>query len=123
MNDTSYWGYHLLLDCSNCNRKMIKDPDTIEEFIETLVDRIEMEPIGKPRIEYTAEEFPDKAGYTAIQIIVTSTIVAHFVDSTGDLYLDVFSCKAFEIDTVQSIVRQYFSPQKIRTNYITRHAG
>jgi len=123
MNDISYWGYHLLLDCSNCNRKMIKDPDTIEEFIETLVDRIEMEPIGKPRIEYTAEEFPDKAGYTAIQIIVTSTIVAHFVDSTGDLYLDVFSCKAFEIDTVQSIVRQYFSPQKIRTNYITRHAG
>jgi hypothetical protein len=30
-----------------------------------------MEPIGEPHIEYTAAEFPDKAGFTAIQVIVT----------------------------------------------------
>ena len=48
-----------------------------------------MEPIGEPRIEYTAAEFPDKAGFTAVQIIVTSSIVAHFIDSTGDVYIDV----------------------------------
>jgi len=120
---SDYWGYHLLLDCTNCDRKMIKDPETIEEFIETLLKRIDMQPIGKPRIEYTAGEFPDKAGYTAIQVIVTSTIVAHFIDSTGDLYLDVFSCKQFDNEVVRETVKQYFKPIKIRTNYITRQAG
>lgn len=82
-----------------------------------------MQPIGDTHIEYTAAEFPDKAGLTAIQIIVTSTIVAHFIDSTGDLYLDVFSCKTFENNDVINTVNEFFSPTKIRSNFLTRSAG
>ncbi len=82
-----------------------------------------MKPIGEPIIEYTAGEFPDKAGLTAIQIIVTSTIVAHFIDSTGDLYLDVFSCKEFDVNVVEDVVKQCFLPEYIRANFITRQAG
>jgi S-adenosylmethionine/arginine decarboxylase-like enzyme len=82
-----------------------------------------MEPIGEPYIEYTAAEFPDKAGFTAVQIIVTSSIVAHFIDSTGDLYLDVFSCKEFDNNIVINSVKDAFMPKRIRTNYLTRQAG
>ena len=82
-----------------------------------------MQPIGDPWIEYTAAEHPDKAGFTAVQIIVTSSIVAHFVDSTGDIYLDVFSCREFDIETVRSVVQEYFKPETMRMNFLTRHAG
>jgi S-adenosylmethionine/arginine decarboxylase-like enzyme len=82
-----------------------------------------MKPIGDTHIEYTAAEFPDKAGLTAVQIIVTSTIVAHFIDSTGDLYLDVFSCKQFDVETVNDTVDEFFKPTKTRINYLTRQAG
>jgi S-adenosylmethionine/arginine decarboxylase-like enzyme len=60
---------------------------------------------------------------TAVQIIVTSTIVAHFIDSTGDLYLDVFSCKQFDVETVAETVDEFFKPTKTRINYLTRQAG
>ena len=120
---TQYWGYHLTLDCANCDRELIKSVDNVRDFVKELLVRIDMQPIGDTHVEYTAAEFPDKAGLTAVQIIVTSTIVAHFIDSTGDLYLDVFSCKQFDIETVMDTVNEYFKPAKMRPNYLTRQAG
>ena len=120
---SQYWGYHLTLDCSNCDRDKIKDEQHVKDFIKELMVRIDMKPIGDTRVEYTAAEFPDKAGLTAVQIIVTSTIVAHFIDSTGDLYLDVFSCKQFDIETVVNTVDEYFLPTNTRVNFLTRQAG
>ena len=119
----SFWGYHVTLDCHNANRMLIKERDNVDRFIRDLVKRIDMEPIGEPWIEYTAAEFEDKAGFTAVQIIVTSSIVAHFIDSTGDIYLDVFSCKDFAIETVKQTTQEYFEPESIRINFLTRHAG
>jgi hypothetical protein len=49
--------------------------------------------------------------------------VAHFIDSTGDIYLDVFSCKEFKISTVKEVVQEYFKPQNTRMNFLTRQAG
>ncbi len=118
-----YWGYHLTFDCHDCNRDNIKDATVVKDFIDALLVRIDMKPIGDTHIEYTAAEFPDKAGLTAVQIIVTSTIVAHFIDSTGDLYLDVFSCKQFDVETVNDTVDEFFKPTKTRINYLTRQAG
>lgn len=120
---SQYWGYHLTLDCHDCNRYKIKNEEHVKDFIKELMVRIDMKPIGDTRVEYTAAEFPDKAGLTAVQIIVTSTIVAHFIDSTGDLYLDVFSCKQFDIETVVNTVDEYFLPSNTRVNFLTRQAG
>lgn len=119
----NYWGYHLILDCSACDVPSIQSRENVYNWITGLVRAIDMEPIGEPRIEYTAAEFPDKAGFTAIQVIVTSSIVAHFVDSTGDVYIDVFSCKPFNNDTVIQTIEQSFSPKRIRTIFLTRQAG
>ena len=121
-NTNNFWGYHLILDCHACDVPSIQSRDNVYNFIKNLVRDIDMEPIGEPYIEYTAAEFPDKAGFTAVQIIVTSSIVAHFIDSTGDLYLDVFSCKEFDNDIVIGSVKAAFMPERIRTNYLTRQA-
>lgn len=118
----SYWGYHLMLDLSGMNLDQMSSESNVKEFLETLLTRIDMLPIGPPHIEYTAGHLPDKAGFTFIQIIVTSSIVAHFVDATRTGYLDVFSCKPFDIGVVEDTVREFFSAEKLRVNYITRHA-
>ena len=122
-NTNQFWGYHLILDCHACHVPSIQSKENVYNWITGLVKAIDMEPIGEPRIEYTAAEFPDKAGFTAIQVIVTSSIVAHFVDSTGDVYIDVFSCKPFDNDIVVQTIQNAFLPKNIRTNYLTRHAG
>ena len=94
----------------------------VETWIKQLVKDINMSPIGDPRIEYTAGEFPDKAGFTVVQIIVTSSIVAHFVDNLGQIYLDVFSCKSFDSAVVKNSMKRYFNSTKQREYFLTRQA-
>jgi S-adenosylmethionine/arginine decarboxylase-like enzyme len=122
MKEMNYWGYHLILDCGGCDPALMSDYVNVEAWIKKLVKDIDMQPIGEPRIEYTAAEFPDKAGFTVVQVIVTSSIVAHFVDGLGQIYLDVFSCKHFDAETVERSVLKHFGTKKIRKYYLTRQA-
>jgi S-adenosylmethionine/arginine decarboxylase-like enzyme len=119
---SDYWGYHLVLDCGQCDAGKMKDFDTVDTWIRKLVKDIDMEPIGEPRIEYTAAEFPNKAGFTVVQVIVTSSITAHFVDNLGQIYLDVFSCKPFAPEVVERSMQETFGCNKFRKYYLTRQA-
>ena len=117
-----YWGFHQIIDCGGCDVEKMKDYDNVDRWIRQLVKDIDMQPIGEPRIEYTAAEFPDKAGFTVVQVIVTSSIVAHFVDGLGQIYLDVFSCKTFDPKVVEQSMKSSFGATKLRTYYLTRQA-
>lgn len=117
-----YWGFHLMLDCSNCNKEAIGNEDNIKTFIKTLVKDIDMVAYGDPMVAHFATHDPDKAGYSFCQMIETSNITGHMVDKNGDFYLDVFSCKPFSNDTVKELVNKFFNPKKVRVNYITRCA-
>ena len=59
-NTNEFWGYHLILDCSACHVPSIQSRENVYNWITNLVKAIDMEPIGEPRIEYTAAEFSDK---------------------------------------------------------------
>jgi len=115
-----FWGYHLMLDCSGCNEN-IADKDQIYRFTKDLVNRIDMTAHGEPIIEHLLPGDP-KQGYSMMQLITTSNICAHFMELDGTAYFDIFSCKPFNIDVAQEVVKEYFNPEKMRVNFITRHA-
>ena len=116
---SSYWGYHLMLDCSGCTG--INSRENIYNFVKDLVKRIDMTAHGEPIIEYLLPGDP-KQGFSMIQLITTSNLSGHFMELDGTAYFDVFSCKEFEIDTVKQVVTDYFNPGKMRVNFLTRHA-
>jgi S-adenosylmethionine/arginine decarboxylase-like enzyme len=64
----------------------------------------------------------NKKGYTLVQLIETSNICAHFVEETDDMYLDVFSCKKFDICIVEATLQKYFNPVGIKKIYLERNA-
>jgi S-adenosylmethionine/arginine decarboxylase-like enzyme len=117
------WGYHVSLDCSGCNPVSMQNELLVRAWIGHLVDSIGMTPVGAPIVLYTAGDQADKAGFTVIQVIVTSSITAHFVDAAGHIYLDVFSCQEFSTDTVQASVRNAFGCDHMRVHSFTRSAG
>ena len=116
-----FWGYHLMLDCSGCERAKISSRENIYDFIKDLVKRIDMQAHGEPVIEYLLPGDP-KQGFSLMQLITTSNICGHFMELDGTAYFDVFSCKMFDIDQAKKTVEDYFNPGKIRVNFITRHA-
>jgi S-adenosylmethionine/arginine decarboxylase-like enzyme len=112
------WGYHLILDCYEGDKKAIADADTIYDFTKELVKAIDMVAYGEPQIVHFGTD--DKAGYTLIQLIETSNIAAHFCNDTGNFYMDIFSCKHFKPSVVEEIIAKYFAPQRIHSRFIER---
>lgn len=114
------WGYHLALDIGKCAPQSIRCAKNIEKFSKHLVRDIDMVPYGEPQIVMFGSG--NKKGYTLVQLIETSNICAHFVEETNDMYLDVFSCKTFNPDTVQGLVDFYFTPNFINKHMFPRQA-
>jgi S-adenosylmethionine decarboxylase len=123
LKGTMYWGYHLMLDCAECDSEAIKNKNTIYMFVKELVKRIDMVAHGEPMIEFLCPGDPSKEGYSLMQLITTSSITGHFIDHDRHIYLDVFSCKKFDISVVESTVKEFFGSTKMRINFVTRNAG
>ena len=120
----AYWGFHMLLDCAELDHACITSENTIYNFAKRLVQDIDMVAYGEPQIVNFGSG--NKAGYTLVQLIETSNIVAHFVPDDGmggnAMYLDVFSCKEYDDAIVIKLVKEFFGAKYVRPNYLTRQA-
>lgn len=114
------WGWHLMVDCSGGSR--VNDKEHMLAFIKELVPAIDMVAFGEPWIERFATHDASKAGISFCQMIETSNICGHFVESNGDFYIDVFSCKPFDSETVEELVTTYFDPETIKSTMLERDA-
>lgn len=114
------WGYHLILDCSGCNEN-INDKEKIQNYLDDLIFKIDMEKVGDPIIEYLLPG-TDNSGYSVIQLIQTSNICIHFVDKKSTAYFDIFSCKKFDKNIAIDTTVKWFSPKHIKEKLIERDA-
>lgn len=116
----AYWGYHLIVNASACEKSAITNSMTVASFARRLVKAIDMVAYGDPQIVNFGEG--DKEGYTLVQLIETSNICAHFCNVSGDVYLDIFSCKQFDPNVAIEVFRQFFTPTKVQSMMMTRQA-
>jgi S-adenosylmethionine/arginine decarboxylase-like enzyme len=75
---------------------------------------------GDPVIEHFATHSHEAAGYTLLQMIETSNIAAHFAENIGQVYIDVFSCKAFDVEAALGICKKYFKPTQANIHNMDR---
>jgi S-adenosylmethionine/arginine decarboxylase-like enzyme len=112
------WGKHLILDGFGCCSSAIRNRLVIDSFARSLVSKIDMVAYGDPMIHHFG--IGDKSGYTLVQLIETSNITAHFCEESGDMYLDVFSCKDFLDKDVEIMVHSFFKPSRYNIRVIER---
>lgn len=118
---STFWGYHAMFDCRGCDKSAIRNVVTIKLLISEIIKRIDMIPVGPPIVEYLCEGDP-KEGYSFVQLISTSNITGHLMNS-GEAYIDVFSCKDFDPKIVEQCIVEFFNPERIRPNFLIRDAG
>lgn len=114
----SIWGYHLILDVAKCNPARIRCNNNITAFSKDLVKRIDMIAYGEPQVILFGEG--NKRGYTLTQLITTSNITGHFCEEDNAAFLDIFSCKPYEVETAIKCIKDYFEPKVIVKKYIER---
>ena len=101
------WGIASAIDIYDCDPEKIRCAETIRRFVVELCDLIEMKRFGDTQVVHFGED-ERVAGYSMVQLIETSLISAHFANLTNTVYLDVFSCKAYDPEIVRSFAQLYF---------------
>jgi hypothetical protein len=115
------WGKHAIIDAGGCNDN-VTIKKKILEFNKLLIDSIGMVAHGQPILEYFDQLEEDKNGWTLIQLITTSSITIHFADMGNKMFLDIFSCKDFDIGVVKDLIDSFFEPKDINFMVIDRDA-
>ena len=105
--EENIWGIASAIDIYNCDAGKIRDAEKIRSFVIELCELIEMRRFGDTLVVHFGED-ERVAGYSMVQLIETSLISAHFANQTNATYLDVFSCKPYVPETVQSFAQEYF---------------
>jgi S-adenosylmethionine/arginine decarboxylase-like enzyme len=101
------WGIASAIDIYDCDPDSIRDAELIRRFVRELCDLIEMKRFGETQVVHFGED-ERVAGFSMVQLIETSLISAHFANLTNAVYLDVFSCKPYDPETVRSFAESYF---------------
>ncbi|MBZ0167086.1 MAG: S-adenosylmethionine decarboxylase [Candidatus Omnitrophica bacterium] len=102
------WGIASSFDIYDCNPSTIRDAEKIREFVVQLCELIEMKRFGETQVVHFGED-EKVAGFSMVQLIETSLISAHFANLTNTVYLDVFSCKPYDIQIVERFAQSFFS--------------
>ena len=114
------FGAELILDLQDCDAATIRSRQKIDAFVRKLCRRIKMKRYGEPLIEHFGHKNPLTSGYSLIQLIETSCISAHFSEGKNSVYMNVFSCKAFDPADAAKFCKEYFGAKKMRKHFLIR---
>ena len=119
------YGYELILDLHGC------DPSTfnrtsMRKFFRKLCEVIDMKRCslhfwddrGLPPEE--RQTSPHTKGISAVQFILTSSVVIHTLDLMGAVYVNIFSCKLFDPQTAEILTKEWFRATECRRHFISR---
>ena len=119
------YGCELILDLHNCDAAKFTRGD-IERFCAGLCDLIGMErcdlhfwdDLGVSEEEQQTD--PRTKGTSAVQFILTSTIVIHALDLVKTVYVNIFSCKEFDTDSAAKFTADWFCSEDWTAQVVTR---
>jgi S-adenosylmethionine/arginine decarboxylase-like enzyme len=117
--DDTIFGYHAIINARDCCPVCIDNEKIIIEWLYELLQVINMELHGIPWLERFGST-DDIAGYTLLAMITTSNIACHFVPKHKKCYIDVFSCRQFDIKKVLEVTNKYFKNKSENHRFIIR---
>lgn len=119
------YGMELILDLHNC------DPDTftrnsLDGYFENLCKAIKMvkceryfwDDVNVPLDE--RQTSPHTQGTSAVQFILTSNITIHTLDQLKKVFVNIFSCKEFDIKIASNITAAWFDGDIVNKHKINR---
>lgn len=119
------YGLELILDLHGCDAELFTRQD-IEQFCGKLCELIGMDrcdlhfwdDVGVPVEEQQTD--PKTKGTSAVQFILTSTIVIHTLDLMKAVYVNIFSCKEFNTDKAAEFTANWFGSKDWTKQVVTR---
>lgn len=119
------YGYELMLDLHGCDVTKF-NRTSLRKYFKKICKAIEMTrcelyfwddyrvPVRERQTSHHTK------GTSAVQFILTSTIVIHTLDLMKAVYVNIFSCKPFDKKIVIKLTHEWFAAKSCKTHFIER---
>jgi S-adenosylmethionine/arginine decarboxylase-like enzyme len=119
------YGYELIIDLHKCNTSTF-NRKSLDAYFAKLCKAIKMQKceryfwddVGLP--EEQKQTSPHTKGSSAVQFILTSSIVIHTLELLEVAYINIFSCKTYDKELALKITKEWFGAKEYNTHFIER---
>ncbi|MBI5388863.1 adenosylmethionine decarboxylase [Candidatus Woesearchaeota archaeon] len=115
-----YFGPHLMLDLGDCNREALENLNLVFDVLNQLPDKIGMTKITQPYVFKYHGVVPEDWGITGVVIIAESHISIHTFPEKRYVFIDLFSCKTFDVEKAKKYLIKIFGSKKPVTHEVRR---
>lgn len=114
------FGWELIMDLYECDPVAISSEKSIRTYAKKLCALLDMKPYGEAFTPYFGENQEHTKGYSLLQFIETSSITGHFSEHTRAAYINIFSCRHYDVDKAESFTQAHFGAVRVNSRYIVR---
>ena len=114
------FGPHLMLDLTECKSETLGDYNLVFDILNDLPGKIGMTKITQPYVFPYSGLVPEDKGITGTVIIAESHISIHTFQEKDHCFVDVFSCKDFDVDFAAEYFIKAFESKKYDKHVVNR---
>ncbi len=114
------FGWELIMDLYECDPARVSSEKAIKAYAQKLCKLLGMKPYGEAQTPYFGENQEHTKGYSLLQFIETSSITGHFSEHTRAVYINIFSCKRYDIEAAERFTREHFGAKQVNSRFIVR---
>jgi S-adenosylmethionine/arginine decarboxylase-like enzyme len=119
------YGFELIMDLHGCDVSKF-NRTSLDDYFEKLCKTINMvkceryfwDDVGVPLKK--RQTSPHTKGTSAVQFILTSSIIVHTLDLLQAVYINVFSCLPFDKDLAEKLTKEWFHSKECKSRFLER---
>ena len=102
------YGQELIVDLYDCDYSVISSREKLYQFSRKMCQVIKMKPYGQPLIPDFGHSLSKTAGPSLVQLIASSSIVAHYSPHWRLVCLNIFTCTSFDPASALQFAKDFF---------------
>ena len=113
-------GITWLIDGIGINPKILDDERFIKSILTELPKIVDMHTLARAKVIRATPKEWDTGGITGFIILSESNISIHTYPEEGKFYLDLFSCKEFDVEKEVSYLKDKFGMKRFKQTLLKR---
>ena len=114
------FGQHLTIDASSCDGEKLTDQSYIYDILDSLPAKLNMHKMSLPHVVKWLDPGAKVPGISGFVMIAESHISVHTFPEKDYVFIDVFSCKSFDVEMALKLLVRAFGAKKYTKNVVMR---
>jgi S-adenosylmethionine decarboxylase len=112
-------GVHYIVNAYDCETNL-DSVKAVEKLLNELVEKVGMTKLSVPTVLFHNAENIENSGVTGIILLSESHITIHTFSNRGEFYMDLFSCKPYDVKIVRDYINEMFKIGRLEEQTIRR---